>query len=284
MTHFGTIGSLFRPIRGIFLGSLMAVGLANQAFASFIVFEAAGATPASITPARDAFRAAVGGGTVAGANGDFGGVRREINWDGVPDAFSDPSLLPSNFFNVNSPRGVVYSTPGTGFLVSSSSGSTLFGFPGDLQIFSPNKLFAAVNSNIMDVDFFVPGTTTAATTSAFGMVFVDVETPDLTKVEFFDANNALLFSRFALVGGNQGMSFVGGIADAGERISRVRITSGANALISNGVRSNEDTDFVVTEDFLYATPTAVPEPASLSLLGVGFLAFGLARHRWGKRE
>jgi hypothetical protein len=40
---------------------------ASAASAGFIIFEAAGANPASITPTRDAFRAAVGGGTVAGA-------------------------------------------------------------------------------------------------------------------------------------------------------------------------------------------------------------------------
>jgi len=245
------------------------------------VFESAGATPASITPTRDAFRTAVGGGSVAGANGDFGGVRREINWDGVPDLFSDPSLLPNNFFNLNSPRGLVYSTPGTGFLVSSSTGSTLFGFPNDLQVFSPNRLFAPVNSNIADISFFVPGTSTPATTSAFGLIFVDVETPGLTKVEFFDANNVLLFSRFAPAGDNQGLSFVGGVADAGERIARVRATLGGNALISNGVRANEDTDFVVMDDFLYASPTAAtaPEPGTLGLLGFGCLAFGLAHKR-----
>jgi hypothetical protein len=258
----------------------MASGLANHASAGFIGFEAAGGTPSSITPTRDAFRAAVGGGTVAGANGDFGGVRREINWDGVPDLFSDPSLLPSDFFNLNSPRGVVYSTPGTGFLVSNNSGSTLFGFPNDLQAFSPDRLFAPVNSNITDISFFVPGTSTPATTSAFGLIFVDVETPDLTKVEFFDANGVLLFSRFALAGDNQGLSFVGGVADAGERIARVRVTSGGNALVSNGVRANEDTDFVVMDDFLYATPAAVPEAGSLSLLAFGCLAFGLAHKRF----
>ena len=69
-------------------------------------FEAAGANAAAITATRDAFRTAVGGGTVAGAAGSFGGVRREINWDGVPDGFADTGQLPANFFNVNSPRGV----------------------------------------------------------------------------------------------------------------------------------------------------------------------------------
>src|SRR3982751_6358204 len=81
-----------------------------------LAIESAGPNAAAITPARDAFRLVVGGGTVAGANGSFGGLRREINWDAVPAGFSDPNGLPANFFNVNSPRGVVFATPGTGFL------------------------------------------------------------------------------------------------------------------------------------------------------------------------
>ena len=40
--------------------------------------------------------------------GSFGSGRREINWDGVPDALAAPNNLPANFFNVNSPRGVVF--------------------------------------------------------------------------------------------------------------------------------------------------------------------------------
>src|SRR6185369_3759923 len=131
MTQFRTFRLLVGPLRGIPLGLLAAVGFANQAFASFIVFEANGPTPASITQTRDAFRTDVGGGTVAGANGDFGGIRREINWDAVPDSLADPNLLPDNFFNLNSPRGLVYSTPGAGFLVSSNTGSTLFGFQSE---------------------------------------------------------------------------------------------------------------------------------------------------------
>src|SRR5205807_2646705 len=137
--------------------------------AGFVTFEAAGADPASITPTRDAFRAAVGGGSVAGANGSFGGLRREINWDGVPDSRADPNLLPGDFFNTTSPRGAVFSTPGTGFLVSANAGLAtppLFGFPSDFQTFSPQRLFTAVNSNITDVSFFVPGTSTSATTGA----------------------------------------------------------------------------------------------------------------------
>jgi hypothetical protein len=67
------------------------------------VFEASGATPADIQTAVDAFRNFLGPNN--GVGGTFPTGRREINWDGVPDAFSAPNLLPANFFNSNSPRG-----------------------------------------------------------------------------------------------------------------------------------------------------------------------------------
>lgn len=270
--------------------ALLAASLASpSAWAGFITFEAAGSNPAAITATRDAFRAAVGGGTVAGANGSFGGLRREINWDGVPNAFADPNGLPANFFNVDSPRGVLFSTPGSGFMVSANAGEavpTLFGFGNDFQAFSPQRLFTAVNSNITDVTFYEPGTLNAATTSAFAAVFVDVEVAGLTKIEFFDEHGALMFSRDALVANNQGLSFLGGVADAGERISRVRLTSGLNTIVANGVLGNPSDDVVVMDDFLYAEPlqsTSVPEPSSFALVALG-LAASLASLRRRVRQ
>ncbi|MES2572857.1 MAG: PEP-CTERM sorting domain-containing protein [Verrucomicrobiota bacterium] len=249
--------------------------------AALVTFEATGADPASITPARDAFRAAVGGGTVAGANGSFGGLRHEINWDGLPADKSDPNLFPADFFNTTSPRGVVFSTPGTGFLVSANAGgpvNPLFGFPSDFQAFSPQKLFTPINSNVTDVSFFLPGTTTPATTSAFGLIFTDVETAGITKLEFFDPSDTLIYSRDALVSGNQGLSFLGALADAGEQISRVRITSGLNTIVSNGILGNPNDDVVVMDDLIYATPVAVPEPAT-ALFGLALIGFITAGRR-----
>ena len=130
------------------------------------VFSSAGDL-AVVTATRDGFRAAIGGGTTAGANGSFGGVRREINWDGVPDDRADPNPLPADFFNVNSPRGVVFSTPGTGFMVSANAGVGVpiqFGFADQLETFSPQRLFTALNSPVTDVNFFVAGTDQTATT------------------------------------------------------------------------------------------------------------------------
>lgn len=271
--------------RFTFLAALAVLAFTTTTQAQFTVFESAGANPAAITPTRDAFRTAIGGGTVAGANGSFGGVRREINWDGVPDSFADSNALPANFFNVNSPRGVVFSTPGTGFLVSSNAGQpapVLFGFPADFQTFSPQRLFTATSSNVTDVNFFLPGTNIAAATTAFGVIFTDVEVAGLTHLDFFDLNNNLIFTRDALLSGNQGLSFVGAIATGGELIGRVRITSGLNTIISNGVLGNPNDDVVVMDDFIYAETVAIPEPSTIVLTGAGVaLVAGLT---WRKRR
>ncbi|MBL8392686.1 MAG: PEP-CTERM sorting domain-containing protein [Candidatus Accumulibacter sp.] len=266
-------------------GAIAALLLAPAAGAALIVFEAAGTNAAAITPTRDDFRAAVGGGINAGANGSFGGLRREINWDGVPNGFADASALPADFFNVNSPRGAVFSTPGAGFLVSANAGQSapiLFGFANEFAAFSAQRLFTAVSSNITDVSFFVPGTTTAATTSAFAAIFVDVEVANQTTMEFFDESGSSIFARAVLAGGNQGLSFLGAVAGAGERISRVRLTSGLNTIVANGVLGNPNDDVVVMDDFLYAEPRrAVSEPAGIALAGLGLLGglLGLRRRR-----
>ena len=66
------------------------------------------------------------------------------------------------------------------------------------------------------------------------------------------------------------------MTNAGERISRVRLTSGLNTIVRNGVLGNLNDDVVVMDDFLYAEP--LPEPSSLALLALGL--FGcLARYR-----
>ena len=131
-------------------------------------------------------------------------------------------------------------------------------------------MFTALNSNITDINFFRPGTTVAGPPAPFGVIFVDVEVANLTTVEFFDARNNLIFSRDALVGGNQGADFFWARSRrAGEWISRVEIISGLpNTIVADGVLGSPNGDVVVMDDFLYAEVhfRASPEPSSYVLV------------------
>ena len=244
------------------------------------------------TTARDAFRADLGGGPVAGANGSFGGVRREINWDGVPAAASAPNAMPANFFNVNSPRGVVFTTPGTGFEVSGATTDAGAGQPAAANFgnidpsytttfatFSAQRLFTPIGSNIFDILFFAPGTSTPGLTTGFGAIFSDVDLANTTSIQLFGADGNSLGLFYAPVSGvsSQGLSFLG-ISYATPTISRVRVTAG-NTALGAGVLDSAQHDLVTLDDFIFGEPTAVPEPSTWAMMLLGFVAIGIAFRR-----
>lgn len=260
--------------------------------ADLVTYSANGATAGDIQTTVDSFRTVLGA-LNSNVAGSFGSGRREINWDGVPDALSAPNNLPANFFNVNSPRGVVFSTPGTGFQVSANAvaGPIEFGninatYPGLFTTFSAQRLFTALGSNIIDVNFFIPGSTTPAFTTGFGAVFSDVDLANTTTIQFFNLANASIGNVFAPnIAGNQTLSFAGGLFNAGEQVGRVRITSGNSALGPNELLPAAD--LVVMDDFLYGEPravSAIPEPATFIPLMLGLLLIAGYRRGAAQRD
>jgi hypothetical protein len=240
-----------------------------------VEYSDAGPLAADIQATVDAFRADLGALNPPGP-GSVGSGRREINWDGVSDSFAAPNLLPPNFFNSNSPRGVEFSTPGTGFAVSADSANPTMtpaqfadinpAFAGIFEPFSAQRLFTALGSNVTDVHFFISGSSTPAVTRGFGVVFSDVDVAGGTSLSFYDAADALLgtWAAPALLG-NESFSFLG-VTFLDPVIARVRIVSGSAPL---DTPLTEGVDVVAMDDFIYGEP--VPEPAAWAMIICGLV-------------
>jgi hypothetical protein len=252
--------------------------VATEARAGFLTFSVGGTTAtSSIQSTVDSFRAALGDPNNGNNPGPLANGRREINWDGggATTATASGSVLTA-FTNT---RGSTFTTAGTGFLQTPLNDPALTGinpnYATTFGAFSPQRIFTALGSNILDVTFSVPGTNgaTPATVSGFGAVFTDVDLPNISRIEFFNSANVQIQSLNVLPGTTTSgsFSFLGAIASAGERIARVRITSGNSALGPNDTNGNP-TDVVAMDDFIYSEPIAVPEPTSLILAGLALLS------------
>lgn len=185
----------------------------------------------------------------------LGPDHQEINWDKVPDVLAAPAFLPGDQFAA---RGAMLATPGTGIQVSAAEGSGTaprFGhlnpaYATTFATFSAQRLFSPVGSNVVDMTYLVPGTTTPATVRGFGAVYTDIDT-DHTAFEYFDAAGTSLGS-FAVPIADRGLSFLG-VAFTEPVVARVRITYGTAAL---GPADSPAYDVAVMDDFLYGAPQA----------------------------
>jgi hypothetical protein len=187
------------------------------------------------------------------------GNRREINWDAVPADSTNNDLFPGNFFNVKSPRGVLFTTDGSGFRISNNGYIDVNpNYAGEFNTFSPTKLFAARGSTTIDIRFVVAGFDTAATVNGFGSVFEDVGREHSTTIEYFDTYGKRIQTVVVPRSSDaRGLSFAGAVFN--ERIvARVRITSGDTPIgpdANDNVKgAGQKRDVVVMDDFIYGEP------------------------------
>jgi hypothetical protein len=260
-----------------------AEGNTPQDFVAPVVFQAAGSTVGSIQGTVDAYRAALGLFNNGNTAGPLSSGHREINWDGGSTSNQTTTISGNPFAGFQVTRGALFTTPdGTGFVQAPPASDPALFPPGGLaglfnnatygtifQAFSLRRLFSAIDSNVTDVDFFVPGGGgIAATVSGFGAVFTDVDQPDgsgpgqkqgnrdaSTLIEYFGTDGGLLFSSFVPASpGNGSVSFFG-VVFADARIARVRITSGN---VAPGPDDGGTKDIVMMDDFLYGEPHTAP--------------------------
>ena len=278
--------------RTTFIG-LATFIVAAPGWAALIQFSGSGTNPGALSPTVSAYQTALGGannGTAACSPAPCTNGFRVINWDAVPDSVASPNSFSGTFFDGTAApraRGVAFTTPGTGFQVSANPGVAPVRFDNInplyssiFMTFSAERLFTPIGSNVTDVFFFQPGSPSIpAFTSGFGAVFTNVTLSNTSSVQFFDANNASLGQIFA-TSAPGGLSFAGGFFNAGERVARVRITSGNTAL---GPNNGPNTNVVALDDFIFGEPQAVPEPSSIFLAGAGLGMLSLV-NRWRRQQ
>lgn len=282
------------------IASSLVIGLVATAPAQAapLVFSGSGA---SATTAFNDFRTAIGGGS-------------RITWDGVGLNGNDANpntrvIVPGTTVEIPVDRfrnvGAIYADPyavsGDGF--ASVNPATAGQFPA----FTPNNTFAMFdftpgefNDRFIEQSFVLPGTNTAAGTRGFGAIFIDVEDPTSSSIEYFGRNangDEISLGKFSVpTGGSGDPEFLGVLFDQ-PIITNVTLTVGTNALFNNDGTStqfqsfgNEDLvagiDLAVTDDFAFATPTqavavAVPEPATLLLFfsGLGYIVGSRCKRR-----
>lgn len=215
----------------------------------------------NVQAALDEYRSLLGDNN-GGVTGSQTEGRREINWDGVPDELAAPHFLPSDFFNADLPgraRGVVLTTPGDGVQVSADSdnpdgaapsfGNINASYTQTFPPFSGERVFSPIGSNIVDLRFYVPGTTTPGVVKGFGAIYIDVDRKENTAFEYFDINDKSL-GTYATPLQNEGFAFLGVLFKKAV-VHRVRIEYGNAPL---GATDGGNIDVAVMDDFIYDEP------------------------------
>lgn len=209
------------------------------------------------------FISIVGGADNGGSPGSRASGYRRINWDDIPDSYATPNKVPVGYYNLNSPRGMVITSPG-GPEVSASSG------PGVnfasynptytfwLTPYSQPRALGPVGNNLVEVSFFVPGTNVHAAVSSFGAVFVNHEVYGMTSVELFDQAGNVIAKLLPFAGGKNEPAFIGvyGLAPGA---TRARITLGNSPL--GPMDEPPTTNVVLLDDLIYGEPQALPSPS-----------------------
>ncbi|MEA5500393.1 hypothetical protein [Limnoraphis robusta] len=287
----------FKPLC-IALTGILAVSIPFQKAQAATLFSGVGDNAAT---AFAAMKAAIGGLDNTTAIGPQIGGFRTVNWDGVLLDGTDfggntQVIVPDQVVGIPEDRflsrGALYDDV---YIVSGDGlESVNSGVAGQFPAFSPNNIFVhfGEDDNEIDQSFTLAGTTTPAATRGFGAIFLDVELPNTSSIEFF--NGSVSLGKYFVEPGGSGLpSFLGVLFDE-PVITEVELILGNNTIFDVDLDSNTITsgpaddpengiDLVATDDFIYAEPEVaqeIPEPSALVAL---FLVGLFPKFCWKKQ-
>jgi len=252
----------------------MALFPGNPMTETLTPFLGSSTSPVSTQTALNNFKAATG---AAGT--------KTITWDGVKlDGTTAPDTPPNiTVIKVNKTVGIplnrfqaaagvffeqVYAVSGDGFVDVNPSVAGLF------PAFSPSNTFAMFNEKTIDQSFVLPNANTStpvpAATRGFGAIFLNVQIPNKSSIEYFSGDHSL-GKVFVPVGAQGEPEFAGALfPDA--VVTRVTLTLGTDVLFTfdgtttaPGPQMNDPAgghNLVVTDDFLIATPVQIAPTGS----------------------
>ena len=232
--------------------------------------------------AFNAYKLALGGADNGGAAAPQAKGFRTITWDGVALDGTDfggnttvivPNSVVGIPLNRFQERGIefdeIYAVAGPASASDPSTFTTVNpGVESQFPAFSPTKTFAMFNDNTIDFHFVLPSNHNTAPIQAvsrgFGAIFLDVEAPNTTSIEYFSGTSSL--GKFFVPAGGSGQAEFLGIVFQNPVVTKVHIELGTATLFSfNGTNVTPGppdnpaggVDLAVTDDFVYPEPTAV---------------------------
>ena len=268
-------------ISNFLLSSFALLLIATSTLSAQVVRQSTGTTPATMSAAVDLFRQDLGGAN-NGNGGSYTTGRREINWDDVPDNMAgedsngSPRFLPRDFYNKNVKRGAVLSAPcyaGDSIQVSADASNpenspVRFGhvdpsYTNTFKTFSGERLAHAGyymdKCNVLEIQFYVPGTSIPATVSGFGAILSDLDQGAGYIVLYDEYGKRISLESVPLI--QNGLSFYGISFNNGTRISRVRIYAGYERLKLGNLDALNN-DLVAIDDIIYSEPRAIGHHAN----------------------
>lgn len=212
----------------------------------------------------DAFRELLGSNNINYLGSKPAG-RREINWDVIPDSLALPNSYPGTYFNdraYHQARGAEFSTPGSRLMICADSDNPTGTAPSFanfnamyMEIFptySGERMISPQASNVLEVRFYIPGTSIPAVVKGVGAVFIDIDRAETSSLALFDREENSLGTYYAPVM-NEGQVFLGLLFDT-QIIHHVRITLGNKPL---GPNDAGNVDVSVLDDFIFAEPQPI---------------------------
>ena len=144
---------------------------------------------------------------------------------------------------------------------------------GQFPAFSPNNTFVMFDTKpwhfedrIIEQTFVIPATADKAGSRGFGAIFIDVEKPQTSYIEYFGKDkegNQLSLGKYEVPTGKSGEPEFLGVVFPDAVIEEVKLTVGTNALFSfdgysiasfGKEKLDKCVDLAVTDDFLFAKP------------------------------